>query len=192
MQIHKSKVEKRTTTGIVRDPSSSLASATGTYERISDGAALAQVGVVNTTWAKVRLSRLQRPNSEHCKNDKTMRPTNARQNKQANDLPPPLHVPNMFAATSHGSWLRELNDWTKSTSGQVTARGRTVEMTMHTHAHVDSQFGELIWASAVPEKKTKNASGVARSDICGCLAALRVCVWGAKQGTAVNSNRLMD
>ena len=66
---------------------------------------------------------------------------------------------------------------------------------MHTHAHVDSQFGELIWASAVPEKKTKNASGVAKSDICGCLAlaALRVCVWGgAKQGTAVNSNRLMD
>ena len=44
---------------------------------------------------------------------------------------------------------------------------------MHTHAHVDSQFGELIWATAKPEKKTKNASGVARSDIL-CLAALRV------------------
>jgi hypothetical protein len=39
---------------------------------------------------------------------------------------------------------------------------------MHTHDHVDSQFGELmllVWATAKPEKKTKNASGVARSVI---------------------------
>jgi hypothetical protein len=39
---------------------------------------------------------------------------------------------------------------------------------MHTHDHVDAQFGELmllIWATAKPEKKTKNASGVARSVI---------------------------
>ena len=44
---------------------------------------------------------------------------------------------------------------------------------MHTHAHVDSHFGETIWASAKPEKKNKNANGVARSDIL-CPAALRV------------------
>ena len=47
---------------------------------------------------------------------------------------------------------------------------------MHTHDHVDSQFGELmllIWATAKPGEKTKNASGVARSVIL-CPAALRV------------------
>ena len=44
---------------------------------------------------------------------------------------------------------------------------------MHTHAHVDSQFGETIWASAKPKNKNKNANGVARSDILR-LAALRV------------------
>ena len=44
---------------------------------------------------------------------------------------------------------------------------------MHTHAHVDSQFGEIICASAKPEKKNKTANGVARSDIF-CPAALRV------------------
>ena len=41
---------------------------------------------------------------------------------------------------------------------------------MHTHAHVESQFGALIWATAKPEKKTKNASGAARHDIL-CPAA---------------------
>jgi hypothetical protein len=44
---------------------------------------------------------------------------------------------------------------------------------MHTHAHVDSQFGETIWATVKPKKKTKNANGVARSDIL-CPAALQV------------------
>jgi hypothetical protein len=59
-----------------------------------------------------------------------MRTANARQNKQANDLLPPLHVPIMVAATLHGSWLRELNDWTKRPSGKVMAKGHTVEMTI--------------------------------------------------------------
>ena len=36
---------------------------------------------------------------------------------------------------------------------------------MHTHAHVGSQFGKIIWASAKPEKRNKNANGAARSDI---------------------------
>jgi hypothetical protein len=44
---------------------------------------------------------------------------------------------------------------------------------VHTHAHVESQFGALIWATAKPEKKTKNASGAARHDIL-CPAALWV------------------
>ena len=44
---------------------------------------------------------------------------------------------------------------------------------MHTHAHLNSQFGETIWASAKPKKKNANANGVARSDILR-LAALRV------------------
>ena len=51
---------------------------------------------------------------------------------------------------------------------------------MHTHAHVESQFGETICASAKPEKKTNNASGVARSDIWECPAALRM---GGLKGT---------
>ena len=60
-------VKKVTTTGIVRDPGTSLASATGTCERISDGAEQAQVGVVWTTWAEIRISQRKRPNCERCK-----------------------------------------------------------------------------------------------------------------------------
>ena len=44
---------------------------------------------------------------------------------------------------------------------------------MHTHAHDSSQTGISNWATAKPEKKNKNANGVARSDIF-CPAALRV------------------
>ena len=49
---------------------------------------------------------------------------------------------------------------------------------MHTHSHVELsvelQAGAEIWATTKPEKKKKNASGVARTrrDI-WCLATLR-------------------
>jgi hypothetical protein len=55
---------------------------------------------------------------------------NARQSNQVNDSLPPLHVDIMNAATIHGSWSRELNDWTKRLSGQVRAKECTEEMTI--------------------------------------------------------------
>jgi hypothetical protein len=73
--------EKRMTT--IRGPCRSLASVTCAYERICDGAALAQVGVVRTTWANVYLSWIQRCDRERWKRDKTLlvRLANARQTK---------------------------------------------------------------------------------------------------------------
>ena len=65
-------VEKRTTTGIVPDPMFSLASGTCTYKGISDGATLAQVGVVSTIWARVRVPWLQRVDSERYKRDEEL------------------------------------------------------------------------------------------------------------------------
>ena len=47
------------------------------------------------------------------KRDETIRFTasaNARQNKRANNLQPPVHVDSMYAATIHGFCPRELND----------------------------------------------------------------------------------
>jgi hypothetical protein len=44
---------------------------------------------------------------------------------------------------------------------------------MHTHAHVELQSGAERSATAKPEKKKMDASGIARSDI-WCLATLAV------------------
>ena len=75
----------------------------------------------------------------------------------------------------------------KSGDGQRTHCGND---NMHTHAHVELQFGALIWATAKPEKKTKNASALAMRVIL-CLAALRVV--GLKgTGMALKSDRMMD
>jgi hypothetical protein len=86
-------------TRIVPDPTSSLTSGTGTYERISDGAALAQVGVVFTLWTAVHISRLQRLDCKRCKKDETTRLAKARQNRRANNSQPPLHVAVIVAVT---------------------------------------------------------------------------------------------
>ena len=58
---------------IVRDPIFSLASATGTYKRISDGTALAKVRVVGTRWANVTVSWLQRVDGERYKRVETIK-----------------------------------------------------------------------------------------------------------------------
>ena len=65
----------------------------------------------------------------YAERDKTIRLADAGQNKQVSDSLLPLHVPNMVAATLHGSWLRELNDWMKRPSGQEMAKERIAEMT---------------------------------------------------------------
>jgi hypothetical protein len=115
----------------MRDPFRSLASVTCAYEGICDGAALAQVGVVRTTWANVYLSWIQRCDRERWKRDETLRLANARQTKQVNDSQPPLHVDIMYATTIHAFCPRELNDWTKRPSGQ--ARAKECDVGMHAY-----------------------------------------------------------
>ncbi len=53
--------------GTVPNPCFALASSTCTYKRISDGAALAQVEVIDAAWASVRVPWLKRVDGERCK-----------------------------------------------------------------------------------------------------------------------------
>lgn len=50
--------------GIIRNPCCSLARIARTYERIRDGVTLAQIGVIDTARARVRVPRLQGTDGE--------------------------------------------------------------------------------------------------------------------------------
>ena len=185
-------VGERTTTRIVRDPISLLASATGTYERISDGAAHAQVGFFKSSWTKVHLPPWKRLYIERCKSKETIDRIEfaGRYYKRANDSHPALHVDNMYAATVHGLWPRELKVWTQKPSGQVRVKeftsGPTICIPNSTSSYNSEQkFGRL------RSQKRKTRMLVVQRVAFWCLVALRV-VGLERTGDGAQKNRWTD
>jgi hypothetical protein len=159
---------------IARYPFLFLARATCAIERIPDSTALAQVGVVNTAWAKVHPSRLQLENSVFCKRDENTR--SLPQTIEKKNSRPPLHVDIMYAKTVQGLWPRELNVWTKYRH-RFRQRPKNVfrNYKIHIHCHdVELQFGTLVWATTKAEKMNKDASNAAIRRAISCPTAMQM------------------